>query len=85
MASKQSIIDEIVRRVGTSSFIHWQIGITDDEAKRKGEWKDNGENVDHWASWQADSLTDAKDIETYFINEKKMRAGTDGDPSPDTT
>ena len=85
MAAKQRIINEIVQRVSTSSFGHWRIGITDDQAKRREEWKAEGENVDHWAWWQADSSTDAKDIENYFVNEKKMTGGTEGDLSHHTT
>lgn len=85
MASKQGIINAIVERVSTSSFNSWQIGITDDQAKRKEEWKAKGENVDHWAWWQADSSTDAKDIKNYFINQKKMTGGTGDDLSRDIT
>jgi hypothetical protein len=85
MAAKQTIINDIVRRVSTSSFSHWRIGITDDQTKRKEEWKAEGENVDHWAWRQAESLTDAKDSENYFINEKKMAGKTDGDLSRQTT
>jgi hypothetical protein len=35
------------------------------------------QDVSHWAAWEADSLSDAQDIEKYFIN-KGMKGGTGG-------
>jgi hypothetical protein len=45
MATKQGIINGIVQRVGSSKFSSWQIGISEDQAGRKVEWKSKGEDV----------------------------------------
>ena len=38
------------------------------------------QNVGAWRNWTADSLSDAQDIESYFID-KGMKGGTGGDLS----
>jgi hypothetical protein len=80
--SKQEIIKAINARVTSlgASFSAWRIGITHDPVERKNNWSETEkENVGCWTQWQADSLSDAQDIESYFINEKKMKGGTGGD------
>jgi len=77
MASKQSIVAAINAKVGTS-FSIYRIGLTHDLAERKAYWKDTEkQNVDYWANWTADSLSDAQDIESHFIN-KGMKGGVGG-------
>ncbi|HXX15177.1 MAG TPA: hypothetical protein VEJ47_09780 [Candidatus Eremiobacteraceae bacterium] len=79
MADKASIKSAIKARVGTS-YSSWRIGLTHDLATRKQQWKDDGESITYWTSWTADSLSDAQDIEAYFIN-LGMKGGTGGDLS----
>ncbi len=79
--TKTSIMAGIDAKCG-SSYTIWRIGLTHDPVARKQEWKDAGENVTYWRDWEADSLADAQAIETYYINEKKMKGGTGGDMSP---
>jgi hypothetical protein len=85
MTSKANIISAISTRIGNSKTVNysaWRIGLTHDVQNRHNYWKnDEGERVDHWLSWEADSLADAQDIENYFINTKKMKGGTGGDLS----
>lgn len=78
---KQTIIDEITAMVGTN-YSAWRIGLTHDPSKRKEEWKNEGMNVSAWAEWEADSLTDAEDIESKFID-LGMQGGTGGNLSSD--
>lgn len=81
MASKASIVSAISSKISGTKFSIWRIGITENGAKRKTEWRDKEkQNVDHWSCWQADSATDAKDIEAHFIA-KGMKGGTGGDLS----
>lgn len=76
--SKQDIINAIIARVGTSGFSSWRIGITQDLAGRKKYWKETEkQDIQYWTNWTADSLTDAQDIESYFIK-KGMKGGTGG-------
>ena len=83
MSTKASIKSAIESAVGTN-YSSWRIGITDDGDTRKKQWKDAGENVDYWRCWQADSSQDARDLESYFINEKRMKGGTGGNLSSQT-
>lgn len=70
------IVSAINSHVGTN-YSAWRIGITENWETRKKEWIDAGENVSYWHCWKADSSTDAKDIESHFIN-KGMKGGTGG-------
>ncbi len=72
---KKTIIDEIKNKVTTYSS--WQIGITDDLQRRKGEH----DNPEHWRSWIADSEDDARSIEKYFLD-KGMKGDIGGGISP---
>jgi len=88
MATKKSIVDAINSRVLSSKvaeYSSWHIGLTHTPTERKKEHKDDGDNVTYWLQWEADSLSDAQDIETYFINTKKMKGGTGGDLSKNKT
>jgi hypothetical protein len=79
MSTKASIIVAIQQKVGTTQYGIWRIGFTHDLADRKQYWKDK-ESVAYWSRWTADSLSDAQDIESHFIN-KSMKGGTGGDLS----
>ncbi len=82
MASKATIKLEIEKRVGTTSYSAWRIGLTHDLSERKAHWRDTEKkDTSCWTWWQADSFSDAQDLENYFINTKKMKGGTGGDLS----
>ena len=56
----------------------WRIGITNDPVEAKRYWtEERNENTRHWSEWQADSLSDARALEEYFI-EKGMKRGSTG-------
>ena len=61
-----------------SKYLLWHIGLTHDPGKRKEEHMIEGKTTTYWKHWEADSLSDAQDIESYFIN-KGMKGGTGGD------
>lgn len=78
---KQDIINAIENRVEDSKTVEysiWRIGLTHDPKERKREHEDNRLNTKHWKMWIADSLSDAEDIESYFINRRGMKGGTGG-------
>ena len=81
MATKAGIKTAILGYVAPGKFTLWRIGLTHNWTKRKSEWADAGHDVKHWHCWEADSLYDAQDLETHFINEKGMKGGTGGDLS----
>jgi hypothetical protein len=84
--TKDSIIQAINTRVGRSDFNAWRIGLTHDLGERKTYWKETEhQDVFHWTQWTADSLADAQEIESYFINGKGIKSGTGGDLSPSKT
>lgn len=79
---KQDIIDAIVSRVERSKTVDystWRIGLTHDPDDRKQQHENEGRSTEYWRQWRAGSLSDAEQIESYFINEKGMKGGTGGD------
>lgn len=78
---KQNIIGAIEYRIENSKTVDyskWQIGLTHNPEERKQEHKNEGLNTKYWKQWEADSLSDAGEIESYFINKKGMKGGTGG-------
>lgn len=81
MARKADIIAAIQKKVSTTQYNIWRIGLTHDLDERKTYWRDTEkETVTYWSNWTADSLSDAQDIEAHFID-KGMKGGTGGDLS----
>jgi hypothetical protein len=81
MATKASIMSDIRAKVGSTESKIWRIGLTHDLTERKAYWRDTkDESVKFWSDWTADSLSDAQDIESHFIN-IGMKGGTGGDLS----
>jgi len=80
---KQEIIDAVVSHVQSTNSLEystmWCIGLTHEPDDRKHQHDNEGQSTKYWKHWQADSLSDAQQIESYFINEKGMRGGTGGD------
>jgi len=79
---KKDIISAIVNRVESSRTVEystWRIGLTHDPDERKQEQQNKGRNIDFWQQWRADSLSDAEQVESYFISEKGMEGGTGGE------
>jgi hypothetical protein len=78
---KSDMMAAIESKRQTTEYSIWRIGLTNDLIERKVYWRDTEkESVDHWKDWQADSLSDAQDIESHFIN-KGMKGGVGGDLS----
>jgi hypothetical protein len=78
MAAKATIISQISTKVGTN-YSAWRVGLTHDLAERKKYWGTTCNlDISYWMAWQADSLSDAQDIERACIN-KGMKGGTGGD------
>jgi hypothetical protein len=82
MATKSSIVAAIEAKV--SVYSAWQIGISHEPADRKQYWTGQGKSTGSWTQWQADSLSDAQDIEAQFIK-KGMKGGVGGDMTPGKT
>ncbi len=81
MSTKASIVAAINAKIGGTSYNIWRIGLTHDAVERKQYWRDTEKQpTTHWSQWTADSLSDAQDIESHFIN-KGMKGGTGGDLS----
>ena len=69
--NRQSVIQAITERVESAKPVDyslWTIGLTHFPNERKRP-----------RQWIADSLSDAQDIESYFINKKGMKGGTTED------
>lgn len=81
---KREIIDAIEKRItgAKAPYSKWYIGVTNDLERRKEEHKKDGKNVKHWKDWKADDEKDARDIEQFYINKKKMKGGTGGGEKP---
>ena len=73
---KPEIIAAINRKVDGTNYDIWIIGLTHDLAESKKFWAGAGiVPITHWKDWQAESLTDAQEIETYFVG-KGTKSGT---------
>lgn len=81
--SKEEIKAGIEARIkGVAGYPMWRIGLTHDPRERKAYWKDiENENVGCWTLWDANSLSDAQEIERHFIHDKGMKGGVGGDMS----
>lgn len=80
-----SIMAAIDLKVSSTAYNLWRIGLTHDPTERKQYWKETGkQSTTYWSQWQADSLSDAHDIEAHFIG-KGMKGGTGGDLSAKRT
>ncbi len=80
----ESIKKAIINRVESSKSVNysaWTIGLTHDPDERKQQHEDDGKSIKYWDQWVAASLSDAEDIESYFINDKGMQGGTGGNLS----
>lgn len=85
---KKSLKQAIATRVDDSKTVKyssWTIGLTHDASARKQQHKDDGKETKYWKQWTADSLSDAEDIESHFINDKGMKGGTGGNLSASKT
>ena len=69
-------IEDMVRH-SKSSYEKWQIGVTDDPARRRTEHKNAGHNTEWWHDWNADSEEAARSVERHFLN-KGMKGGSGG-------
>jgi hypothetical protein len=79
MSTKASIIAGIEFKVGSSgSYTPWRIGLTNNGEERRRQLKfDEGQNLDRWAEWDANSLGEAEEIKDRFV-EKGMTGLEDG-------
>ncbi len=83
--SGEGIIAAIILRVNemNTNCTSWRIGLSNDPDRSKAFWKEvERENVDSWTQWEAVSMSDPRDIESYFVNEKRMEGVTDEILSP---
>jgi hypothetical protein len=78
MATKATIISQIKTKVA-NNYSAWRIGLTHDLVQRKRYWGSTCNlDISYWTAWEADSLSDAQEIESAFIN-GGMKGGTGGD------
>jgi hypothetical protein len=76
--NKQGIVMAINARVasfGTPNST-WTIGVTHNPSERQRYWKDiEKKDIGCWTEWKADSLAEAQEVESYFINGKGLSGG----------
>ena len=85
---KRSIDSAIIKRIESSKKVDysvWRIGITHDPEERKRQHRKDGKSTTYWKQWTADSLSDAEEIESHFINDLGLEGGTGGNLSDDST
>ena len=81
MSTKAGILSAIKAKVGTTQLGIWRIGLTHDLADRKKYWAETeNQSTTYWSAWEADSLSDAQEIEADYI-ESGMKGGTGGNLS----
>ena len=72
MATELIIIEQIERTVN-GKYAEWQIGITDDSARRKAKLG----NPLSWLQWQANSVQAARAVVQYFLAKGMHDGGCD--------
>jgi hypothetical protein len=70
-------IDSAVR-ASRSTYSDWRIGITNDPLRSRKRHQDDGRDTRLWKQWEADSESDARSVEAYFVG-KGMKNGADWD------
>lgn len=81
---KQSLVQAISHSVESAEapdYSSWTIGLTHDPTERKNQHESDGKWTTYWEQWVADSLSEAQEIESFFINQKGMKGGPGGDLS----
>ncbi|HQQ46852.1 MAG TPA: hypothetical protein PK747_05510 [Acidobacteriota bacterium] len=74
--NKIEIVKQIIRRVEASKVLDyhiWTIGMTDSPEKRLEQLAAEGNNLEKWEHWPADSLHDAEAIRHYFVDYLGMK------------
>jgi hypothetical protein len=85
MSAKATIVTEINTHTGRFFLSMWRIGLTHDPVEGEKYWRETKkQRTGLWKQWQADSLSEAQDIEAAFIAQG-MKSGTGGDLSPSRT
>jgi hypothetical protein len=78
MTDKSEIIADIKTKIGRIRCDLWRIGLTNDVVTRRLAWRSLGHDVRSWKEWEADSLSDAREIETFYLRQG-MEGGTGGE------
>jgi hypothetical protein len=82
---KSDVMVAINTKVNETNYNAWRIGLTQNLEERKKYWEETEkQDISCWWDWETDSLSDAQEIEAYFIK-KGMMGGTGGDLSEDKT
>jgi hypothetical protein len=85
MSTKQSNATAIEKRIaGIGSYANLTVGITQDWTRRKDEHSNDGKGVACWTCWEADSLSDAREVESCFLD-KGMKGGGGGNMANNKT
>lgn len=79
MSTRTAIIAAIDSLVANRSrpYGTWTIGVTDNPARRQGEHKSRGEDTQWWHNWDAETETETRDVEQYFLS-RGMQGGSGG-------
>jgi hypothetical protein len=78
--NKESIIEEIIDKVGSSRICIWIIGITGQPEEVRQKYEDSGIRTTCWSAWKSESGEDIKEIEKFFLVQGMQQgAKSDGD------
>jgi hypothetical protein len=75
--TKHYIINAIEKMIGATSYTLWTIGVTDDPDAKKKHFESVNTATRFWQHWQADTLSDAKDILEHFTAQGMTNAPLD--------
>ena len=77
MASAVLIQQEIDKLVVHFRYSDWTIGVSDDPVMRRAEHELDGEDTPRWRQWEADTESEARNVEALFIGQG-MKGGVGG-------
>ena len=77
--NRDAIIRAVDLKIGDTDPHIWCIGIANDPTEAKRHWAEVEKKATFfWAQWEADSLTEAKDVIAHFVNLKGTKNGEPG-------
>ena len=75
-----AIIAAIEAKIGETEYEIWRIGITNDPDRTQRYWSETEKKkIFFWTHWPAESQQDAQQIKTYFVLERGLQDGVEGE------
>ena len=82
MAVNKKIVTDVLNYIGAEAKSGWYVGIATNAKNRLFQDHKVDEKNGYWIYQEASSETDARDTETYLLNNYFFKGGTGGGDNP---